>query len=375
MLLAELERLEPDLILLLRRRAAAWYLRNGLHEEALEYSIAAGDVDEAARLVQELWLPTDRQGRTATLRRWFRWLDDRGRIEGHPMLAVQAGDLAGQTGRPAEAERWADAVDRWQYQDGARPSDPSAEAWAAVLRAVMCRRGVGQMRADADEAARKLTAAGVVAPVAPALQGLARVLCGDPESGDAFFEDAIGMGEVAAPDVLAGALCERSLLAMAHGDWGQAEAFAGQARSVLRRAGAEDALVSAVQARVALHRGDLPTVRQELTSAQRLRPLLTYAQPHLAVQVRIELVRVLLALADLAGARTLMREIDELFKRRPGLGTLAGPGRDAAGPDRARARLRRPRGVGTDRCRVAPAAVAVNPSVVRRGWRRTVPLG
>src|SRR5262249_50453243 len=31
-----------------------------------------------------------------------------------------------------------------------------------------------------------------------------------------------------------------------------------------------------------------------------------------------------LALADIAGARTLMREIDELLKRRPGLGTLVG---------------------------------------------------
>jgi LuxR family transcriptional regulator, maltose regulon positive regulatory protein len=50
--------------------------------------------------------------------------------------------------------------------------------------------------------------------------------------------------------------------------------------------------------------------------------LLTYALPHLAVQVRIELARVHLALADQAGARTLMREVDRLLRRRPGLGTL-----------------------------------------------------
>ena len=67
-----------------------------------------------------------------------------------------------------------------------------------------------------------------------------------------------------------------------------------------------------------------PTVRQELVSAQRLRPLLTYAYPNYAVQVRIELARVHLALGDLAGARTLMGEIDELLKRRPGLGILVG---------------------------------------------------
>jgi len=50
--------------------------------------------------------------------------------------------------------------------------------------------------------------------------------------------------------------------------------------------------------------------------------LLTYALPHLAVQARIELARAHLALADLAGARTLMREVDDLLRRRPGLGTL-----------------------------------------------------
>jgi LuxR family maltose regulon positive regulatory protein len=52
--------------------------------------------------------------------------------------------------------------------------------------------------------------------------------------------------------------------------------------------------------------------------------LLTYAIPHVAVQARIELAFVHLALGDVAGARTLMREIDELLRRRPGLGTLAG---------------------------------------------------
>jgi LuxR family transcriptional regulator, maltose regulon positive regulatory protein len=65
-------------------------------------------------------------------------------------------------------------------------------------------------------------------------------------------------------------------------------------------------------------------VRQELVGAQRLRHLLTYALLYFAVQARIELIRVHVALADLPGARTLMREVDELLKRRPSLGTLAG---------------------------------------------------
>jgi LuxR family maltose regulon positive regulatory protein len=66
--------------------------------------------------------------------------------------------------------------------------------------------------------------------------------------------------------------------------------------------------------------------------------LLTYALPYLAVQTRIELARVHLVLADQAGARTLMREVDDLLRRRPGLGTLAG---EAAA---LRAQLSRERG-------------------------------
>jgi len=123
--------------------------------------------------------------------------------------------------------------------------------------------------------------------------------------------------------------------AVAGGDgtqsWDRAEALADQARTVSRRAGIEESyatpLVSAVRARTAMYRADLHAVHQELPSAQRLRPLLTSALPYLAVQARLELARVRLALADTAGARTLMREVDDLLRHRPGLGTLVGEAR------------------------------------------------
>ena len=119
MLLAELHRLEPGLIPVLRRRAAGWCLGNGMPEEALEYCMAAGDVDGAARLVGQLLVPAYRQGRVTTIQRWYRWLEDRGGIEGHPMIAVLASFFSALMGRPVDAGRWADAVDRWQYGDGA----------------------------------------------------------------------------------------------------------------------------------------------------------------------------------------------------------------------------------------------------------------
>jgi LuxR family maltose regulon positive regulatory protein len=244
---------------------------------------------------------------------------------------VGATVISAVTGRPAEADRWAGVVDRWQ-EDAAHADDPSAEAWAVTLQALLCRRGAGQMRADADEAAHRFAALGEMLPVIPLLQGLARVLSGDPDGGDAYFEDAISLGEKGGvPEVRAVARCERALLAMARSQWDRTESLAGQAREVMLAAGVAESfatpLVCAVRARVHLHRGDAPAARQELVSAQRLRPLLTYALPHLAVQARIELAHAHLTLGDWAGARTLMREIDGLLTRRPGLGALDGQAR------------------------------------------------
>ena len=184
MLLAELERTSPALIPVLRRRAADWYLRNNLPEEALEYSIAASDVGTVGRLVEELMLPTYRAGRATTIQRWFRWLEDQDGIIGHPLAAVwvpSSPRAAGAQSRPTGGPTWWTTGRTSQAPD----DNPVAAAWAAVLRALPRRHRVKRMRADADEAARKLTAAGVVAPVAPVLKGIAQVLDGDPDEGDA----------------------------------------------------------------------------------------------------------------------------------------------------------------------------------------------
>ena len=71
--------------------------------------------------------------------------------------------------------------------------------------------------------------------------------------------------------------------------------------------------------------------------------MLTYAHPHWAVQARIELIRVHLALADIGGARTLLREINDILQHRPNLGTLvseAGALRSQLGQDHRSGTLR-----------------------------------
>ena len=122
------------------------------------------------------------------------------------------------------------------------------------------------------------------------------------------------------------ALAERSLLAMTQGEWQQAEALAERAAAGAHRAWLEQypssALLHATTARLTIHRGDVLRARDDLARAERLGAGLTWALPHLAVRVRLELARNYLALTDAAAARTVLREVDDLLAHRPRLGIL-----------------------------------------------------
>src|SRR5262249_5621470 len=162
---------------------------------------AAGDVDTAAGLVSRLGVAVYRQGPVTTIQRWFRWLDEQGGIEGHPMAAGLTSMLSALTGRPTHAARWADVGDSSGCQDGAQPNEAAAEAWAPMLMAILCRHGIEKMSADADEAVRAFAAGHVADPAPLALQGIARVLSGDLDGGEAPLQDAVAVeGEADAPD-------------------------------------------------------------------------------------------------------------------------------------------------------------------------------
>ena len=138
MLLAELERQEPGLIPVLRRRAAGWCVRNGRPEEALEYSMAARDVETAAGLVENSWSgPPARPGpdHTAMVRVAGGAGRDRGPPDGRGAgLAPGCVDRAAGRGRTMGRRGRSLAV-----RGSARPDDLATEAWAAVLRAFLCR--------------------------------------------------------------------------------------------------------------------------------------------------------------------------------------------------------------------------------------------
>jgi LuxR family maltose regulon positive regulatory protein len=229
-------------------------------------------------------------------------------------------------GRPAAAERWTEAAERWASDDppadGILPIDGSL----ALLKAALCRRGVEEMRTDATDALRLAPTGSPPQATAQLLLGIAHLLAGDLSSADHSLANAAQAGEELGVDVAPVALAERSILAMGRGDWPLAEDLAERARRSARSEWLEryaaSALLYAALARLAVHRGDVPQARSDLAQAEGLRPQLTYALPHLAVQVRLELARTYLALTDVAAAKTTLWEVDNLLWNRPDLGVL-----------------------------------------------------
>jgi LuxR family transcriptional regulator, maltose regulon positive regulatory protein len=119
---------------------------------------------------------------------------------------------------------------------------------------------------------------------------------------------------------------ELALLALDRGDLERAEFELTQARELLEDQPLEDyvpaALHLAASARLALAHGQAATARKFLVSAMRMRGYLSRAIPWFAVRTMLELARAHLNLADVGGARTLIREADDVVQHRPGLGSL-----------------------------------------------------
>jgi LuxR family transcriptional regulator, maltose regulon positive regulatory protein len=326
LLQAELDRREPERIGQLQARAAAWCEANGLPELAIGHAQAAGDADRVARLVGSLAFPAYASGRAQTARRWFSWFEEQGLIERYPLIAVQGAFLQVLAGRPEDIERWAAAAERGLTERTLARSG-AMEPWLALLRALLCRDGVGQMRADARAAVAGLAPGSPWSATALLLEGVADVLAGEADRADPILAHAAEVAvHVGALPAAATALAQRALIAIARRDWIQAEALAGRALEIARVGQLDDyemsPLLHAVAARAALHRGDVPRAQDHLARAAQLRPRLTATLPHRAVQVLLELARAHLALTDVAGARDLLREARIILHQRPDLGAL-----------------------------------------------------
>jgi LuxR family maltose regulon positive regulatory protein len=183
------------------------------------------------------------------------------------------------------------------------------------------------MVSNSEQAARSLGPKSQFLATAVCGRAIAALLSGEVDRADDLFADAAEKGlELGATEPSGVSLAGRAAIAIDRGAWVQAHELADRALLVIRRSRLDEYPTSAysyvVAARTALHREKTEQARELLARTQRLRPLLTYAVPHLAVQTRLQLAHAYLALADAGGAETVLREIDAILRRQPDLGVL-----------------------------------------------------
>jgi LuxR family maltose regulon positive regulatory protein len=183
------------------------------------------------------------------------------------------------------------------------------------------------MRVDAQTAVAGLDPGSPWRATAILLEGIGYLLDGQADRADPILAHAAEVAaEARAMPAASAALAERSIVAMDRDEWDQADTLAEQALGIMRAGHLDNYVMSpliyAVAARTAIHRGDLALAREQLALAANLRPLLTYAMPHRAVQALLELGRAHLALDDGAGARTVLSQARDILQRRPDLGVL-----------------------------------------------------
>jgi LuxR family transcriptional regulator, maltose regulon positive regulatory protein len=333
LLRAELERAEPELGERLNRRAAAWCEAHDLPDAAIEYAAAADAVDEVARLVSTHALPFFRSGRVATVERWLAWFDDLDVLLRYPAVSAFAAWVSALRGRSGDAERYAYALEHTSYTGPMPDGTASPEPWAAVVRAMLCKRGVERMRADAELALAGLSDASFWRSPALLLSAVGLLFNDEPDAATALLErtvvESYGSGAVYAGVV---SCAELALLALERDDLEGAESHLARGQEFLEHQPIDEyvpaALHLAAGARLALAQGRAASARELLLSAMRTRAYFSRAIPWFAVQTRLELARAHIGIADVEGARILVREAEDTIQHRPELGTLVEQARE-----------------------------------------------
>jgi LuxR family transcriptional regulator, maltose regulon positive regulatory protein len=233
LLRSELQRQEPDLVQDLHFRAAAWFEANAMPEQAIGHAQAAGDYDRVARLILELQQPVWVSGRVETVLRWMEWLGDVTSAEHYGAIAVHGSLSFALLGQPGEAQRWAAAAER-ASPAGILPDGSTMEATLAYLRAILCRKGIGEMRRDAQTAWAGLSPASPYRATMLYTEGISFLLEGDLARAEPILARALNLATVSGSLPLAGLiLAEQCGVAAERDDWAEVTLLASQAAAIV----------------------------------------------------------------------------------------------------------------------------------------------
>lgn len=311
----ELGRREPETVALLHRRAGAWYEQHGRDDQAIRHAVAGEDTESAARLV---WSETGTcigRGRPAALRETLNALTEE-QIAGHPLLALAAAAAELTEGHADDAAHWL-----WLTEHAAGDPAPARDAHVSLLRALLGEDGLARVEADVN---RSLDCDDERSPwraLGGFYSGLLRHLAGDADGARARLEEAAVRSAVLWPAIHAAATAALSLLDADAGRWDDAAARAERALRYVdeRRLGDYPlaAIVPAIAAVNAVHRGEAGRAREQIAHSERLVSALGRVAPALRAEVRLTLAWTSLQLGDTTGVRQQLRGVRPLLLAMP----------------------------------------------------------
>ena len=318
-LVAELRRVEPEVMEKLHLRAADWYEANGSPALAIEHLLSTRERDRCVHALAGLALPTYQAGQLSTV-------GDEA-IRAYPPLAVLAAWAAVLAGQAATAQRWAAFVDRTAFDLVPVDGTASFDSSRALLRALMCRDGSAEMMTDATLAVSEEPPWSAWRAVALLVRAEAQLLSAHDAHATALFQECLAAAEqLGNVGTVVLSQAELAILAMDGGRWSEAAELVAAATATIDRCRLQDHAMSlpafAAAARLAAHNGDVHELDHRLAQAMRARPTCTVAVPYAAVRGRLQLARVHAARSDDRAARQLLQEIDEIMLHRPSLGEL-----------------------------------------------------
>jgi LuxR family maltose regulon positive regulatory protein len=300
---AELRRRDPDHEAVLHMRASAWYAANGDSARAIGHAIDGGDVERAGRLLWDSALEHVARGQHGEIWAWLDRFSDKA-LADTPLLALVAAASSLAHGNLYEAERWTTLA-----RSGPDRSDV-VRAGVAVMQAVIGRRGLTQMAADASRASELLGEGSPWRPLCLFLRGVAHHLTGNAAEAWDLLEEGAHLAAVPAPLVQALCLAQLALLAAGDDDLERATVLAGRARAQIGRCGLDEcptaALVLAVSAELRAQSGQVAGAAPDLQRALRLLAKITDPSPWYEVECRIVAGRAALRLSGPAAGAELL---------------------------------------------------------------------
>lgn len=147
MLQTRLQREKPEMIDELHRRASTWFARNGFLNEAIAHAIAAGDPEQAARLLEPSAKSIVMRGESATLQAWLEQLSPQ-------VIASRPTLMMAQTWALVTAGQIDEAEILLRDLSGSEDLDPALLGEIAAIRAIVAtiHQDIPAIQENAEEA-------------------------------------------------------------------------------------------------------------------------------------------------------------------------------------------------------------------------------